>query len=152
MVEGKEYIEMGRYEIALLNKKLLNRKAFHFPKTGSVKRVLRNINYCIAHNGILAADNVPMEILDSAVIEVSSHYNAPIVLETESEARMFSISYSYKHIYSYNTVSIDRYINVGDSRDRFAICYNSLEKKLPKGIRALVIIYGSEKTEELLIF
>lgn len=147
---GEEYVEMGRYKIAILNNRSLDKKAFHFPETGSVKKVVKYINYCINNNGILAADNISMEILDSAVIKISSYYDAPLILETESAARMFAISYSYKHIYSYDTVPVDKYVNVGYFRDRYVICYNSLEKKLPAGLRALAVIYGSEKTEELL--
>lgn len=151
MVDEGIYVEMDRYKIAILNNRLSDRNAYHFPETGSIKRVVKNIDYCITHNGILAADNVSMEILDSAVIKICNYYGIPLILETESAARMFSISYSYKHIYSYNTVPTDRYINVGDFRDRYVVCYNSVEKKLPDGLKALVVIYGSEKTEELLL-
>lgn len=141
---------MDRYKIAILNCNLFNKRALHFPKTGSVTRVVKYIKYCMSENGILIADNIPIEVLNSGVIEVCKCYKLPLVLESESLARMFSISYSYKDIYSYNNVPKDMYINYEQNRNRFVICYDSLEKFLPGGVIALVSIFGPEKAEEFI--
>lgn len=141
---------MDRYKIAILSNKLFNKKAFHFPETGSITRVVKYIKYCIANGGIFVADNISLEVLNGAIIEVCRYYDLPLVLDTESAARMFSISYSYKHIYSYNNIPEDKYTNYGDFRNRFVVCYDSMEDSLPDGIVSLVTIYGSEKTEELI--
>lgn len=134
---------MNRYKFAVLNNKVLDKKIFHFSDTGSVIRVIKYIKYCISNNGIFIADNISTEILNEAIIKICKYYDdVPLILESESAARAFSISYSYKNIFSYNNIPENKYINNDYIRDRYVICYDSQEKMLPSGIKSLVTIYS----------
>jgi len=122
---------MNRYKIAIQHQnKLEERKAYRFPATKYVARTIQFINYCMDEKVIYIADNVPQNVLDAAVISVSKTTEVPIVVSTDSQARLFSISHSHK-IYSLES----------PPRGRYVICYNCSDHKL-NDIKSVVVVYG----------
>ncbi len=123
---------MDRFEIAVhfqnQRKKI---KAFRFPSTRYAGQALKYIEYAITNDGIYIADNVPQDALDSAVIQASKIYDAPIVIELESQARLFSISHSHK-VYSLENLPKQKYV----------ICYNCSENSLPYDVQVIGTIFG----------
>ena len=79
----------------------------------------------------MVADNIPQDALDSAVIQISKIYDAPIVIKSESDAILFSISHSHK-VYSLEKLPTTRYV----------ICYNCSENSLPYDVQIVGTIYG----------
>lgn len=123
---------MSRFKIAIqLQNEPKERKAYRFPATNFVAKTVRYINYCVKEKLIYIADNIPQDALDAAVIAVSKSLDTPIVVSTESKAVLYSISHSQK-IYSLESLP----------RNRYVICYNCPDHKLPPSIKALVVIYG----------
>ena len=123
---------MGRFEIAIHFKNQRKKvQAFRFPATRYIGQTVKYIEYCIANNGIMVADNVPRDALDSAVIEISKIYDSPIVIELESDAILFSISHSHK-VYSLEHLPSTKYV----------ICYNCFENSLPYNVQVVGTIYG----------
>lgn len=124
---------MNRYKIAIVRLKDQpeKRKAYRFPGTRYVSRTVGYIRYCINNKVIFLADNIPQDALDSAVIKISESYDIPVIVDSDSTARLFSISHSHK-IYSLNNLPKDRYV----------ICYNCPDTKLPSKFISIVVIYG----------
>lgn len=123
---------MNRFEIAIHFKNQRKKiKAFHFPATRYAGQAIKYIEYSIANNAIMLADNIPQNALDSAVIEISKIYDAPIVIESESKAVLFSISYSHK---IYSTENLPKL--------NYAICYNCTKEDLPYETQVIGTIYG----------
>ena len=123
---------MDRFEIAIHFKNQRKKiKAFRFPPTRYAGRAVKYIEYAITNDGIFVADNVPQDALDSAVIQISKIYDAPIVIESEAQARLFSISHSHR-VYSLEKLP----------RSKYVICYNCSENKLPYDVQVIVSIYG----------
>lgn len=123
---------MSRYKIAIqLGNELKERKAYRFPSTNYVARTVQFIRYCIEERVIYIADNIPQTVLDAAVITISKSLKTPIVVNSDSRAILFSISHSHK-IFSLENLP----------RNRYAICYNCLDHKLPPDMKAIVVIYG----------
>lgn len=123
---------MDRFEIAVHFKNQRKKiKAFHFPPTRYAGQTVKYIEYAIANNGIMVADNVPRDALDSAVIEISKIYDAPIVIESELQAQLFSISHSHR-VYSLEKMPQGKYV----------ICYNCSENSLPFDVQVIGTIYG----------
>jgi len=123
---------MSRYKIAIqMKNETVERKAFRFPATHFVARTVQYILHCVEGKAICIADNVPENVLDLAVTKVSNILDLPIVVDTSFKAQLFSISHSLK-IYSLNNLPINKYV----------ICYNCTENKLPVGVMAEVMVYG----------
>ena len=123
---------MDRFEIAVHFKNQRKAvKAFRFPPTRYAGKAVKYIEYSIANDGICVADNIPQDALDSAVIHISKIYETPIVIESESEALLFSISHSHK-IYSLENLPKSRYV----------ICYNISENSLPYDTQVVGTICG----------
>lgn len=130
---------MNRYEIAIQKRHLENSKVtgFHFvtpPK--NVKQIISYIKICIKNETILYGENIPEDKLNVAVIEASKLYKIPILVETELEAKIFSITQSYTDIYHVNNLP----------HKQLFILYNCPREKIPQDISVFVEIRGKKKS------
>jgi hypothetical protein len=91
---------MDRYKIAIGKKY----QAYRFPVTQSITRTVRYIDYCVKKKAVFIADNIPIFILESALIKVSSTTHIPIVVKSEEKARILSTVHSHKNIYWIKTL------------------------------------------------
>ena len=131
---------MNRYKIALENEEYPKRKLFHFPATTTAGRTLKYIRHCIEKDGIFIANNIAEDALNGAIIEASKLYDAPILVETEKEAQLFSISYSYRDIFPKNKMPKGEYF----------ILYNCYEKYLERKIQPIITIMSIKRAIDLL--
>lgn len=126
---------MDRFEIAVHFKNQRKQiKAFHFPATRYAGQAEKYIEYCIDNEGIYIADNVPENALEKALVNISEIYEAPIIVELESKAQIFTISHSYK-AYSLEYLP----------KRKYALCYNCPGEKLPNDFNLVGTIYSSRK-------
>jgi len=117
---------MDRYQVAV---KAVNKKrSFSFPDTISAIRTAKYVKYCIVHEGIFNAKNIPQSTLDPAVVKIGKELNSPIIVQTKKDAQVLSMAYSYARIYSLDEIPEDIY----------AIYYNC---KPPVGHRSYTIIF-----------
>jgi len=129
---------MNRYQIAV-NSNRTDQPIFHFPTTQNYKKVLKYLNYCIAKKGIFLADNIPLGVIDTAIVDLSRDSQIPIITKTESEAEILSISMSYYHVYPLT----DLPEKIAGSR---VICCDFPASLLPNYLRPLlVILYGGSR-------
>jgi hypothetical protein len=121
---------MDRYQIALRDSKLDHQVIFSFPPTQNTKKVLRYIHYCIEKRGVFSTEGIPTSVVDSALINISRNYRAPILVRTESDARALSIAHSYRNVFF-----MDKDTKLPD--DSRPICYGSIP---PEGILPLLVV------------
>lgn len=114
----------------LCRKKTLKGKMFRFPPTDETKKIISYIVYCLTNNGVFFAGNLPEKILNRAIIKYSKKYNYAIVVDSDETAARLSISYSYKHVYAYDT-SLNKTKNI--------IYYNCPSKKVPAAQNVIII-------------
>jgi len=131
---------MNRYKIAINNEEFPERRLFHFPASQTMGRTLKYIKHCINKDGIFIADNIAEDALNGAIIEISKLLDAPILVETEKEAQLFSISYSYRNIFPKNQMPKGQYF----------ILYNCLEKDLEKKIQPIISIFSTKESIQVL--
>ena len=129
---------MNRYQIAV-DKNRTDQPVFHFPDTHNPKKVLKYLSYCITRRGIFLADNIPLGVLDMAIVDLSRDSQIPIITKEKSEAEILSISMSYYHVYSLT----DLPEKIAGSR---VICCDFPASLLPAHLKPLlVILYGGSR-------
>lgn len=122
---------MDRYTIAIqCRDKALKKKMFRFPSTDDTKKIISYMVYCLINNGVFFAGNLPEKILNKAIIKYSKKYNYAIVVDSDETAARLSISYSYKHVYAYDT-TLNKTKNI--------IYYNCPSKKVPTAQNVIII-------------
>jgi hypothetical protein len=129
---------MNRYQIAVNNNRT-DQPVFHFSATGNPKKVLKYLNYCIAKRGIFLADNIPLGVIDTALVDLSRDSQIPIITKDESEAEILSITMSYYHVYPLSEIPE----KIAGAR---VICCDFPASLLPKHLKPLlVILYGGSR-------
>ena len=129
-----------RYQIALKNALKLKPTAYRFQFTNSLLRVCDYMKRCIVDEVMFDSSNINYNILDSALIrltkEINEHSPIAIVTASESNARILSITWGFKKIYSVNAVP-DTASSV--------ICYWDLDRnKIPSHLHVILTILRGE--------
>lgn len=96
---------MDRYKILLGRPPF--RTAFKFKPSHSVNGIYRCMEKCIKEGTVFDATNMPVGILDAAVVDLSKTYAIPIIVETEEMARALRIAHGYHRIFSLENIPDD---------------------------------------------
>lgn len=110
---------MDRYQIAKRGIKALDGGFFRFPPTNTPTQIIRYIDHCTKNNASFMADNIALAVLEMALVKVSRLTSIPILVQTRAQARILSMAYSHKPVYS-----IECYDTIHPSSGNKAICYN----------------------------
>lgn len=126
---------MNRYQIAIKNTSD-KETMYEFPPTGNYKKVVKYMKYCIDRRGIFYAKNIALGVINSAIVELCGNFKTPIIMKTELDAHIFSITQSYGQVYSLESLPE----TMAGSR---VICYDFPSSLLPQWLKPLLVIFSS---------
>jgi len=116
---------MDRYQIVLDKR---DPQPHRFPSTSSVKTVGRYLDYCIENKLVFSAKNFAAAVVEVALIKISLRMRAPIVVDSEKNAQLFSMTYSHRFYTKDHLIASQ------------VICYNCPGIRLPPGVTALLVV------------
>ena len=125
---------MNRYQILLLNDK---KPAWYILKKPmkSVKTLADYIDFCAKRHARLIAPETPIIVMDSAIIRISKAWKAPLMVSDQDQVNSLSVAYSYKRIYTPETLpSVP-----------FVILYECSDKKLSPYTKVLTALYSQKE-------
>ena len=123
---------MNRYEIALGKRN----KAFRFPPTQSITKTLKYMNFCAQNRTTFVADNIPVFILEAAMVKMSETTKIPIVVDSKEKALLLSTAHSHSNILSIDNEKISHY--------SYVICYNCSPSSIT-GSKPYLVIYAPSR-------
>jgi len=121
---------MDRYQIA--RKEVIKSGLFRFPPTNNVAQIIRYIDHCTKKSASFLADNIAIAVLEGALVKVSKLTGISILVKTQAQARILSMVYSHKPVYSLECYrDMGHYLNT-------AIYYNC--DPIPE-IKPYIVVY-----------
>jgi len=95
--------------------------AYRFKASGSMSRVLSYMKKCMEDGMVLDADEIPESALDAAVVKLSKESDVPIIVTSQVDAHLLSISQSHRRVFMFDDLPKKfpyaiYYINIDDAQ------------------------------------